>query len=357
MVSKLKKYCQDVHLVYRRSDESMFLRYFNAFTNLLYPVRPFHAVNYYSRKFKNMLVRILAGRKFDIIQIGFLQMAQYVNVITNGTPVLLDTHNVDHFLMNRYAQVEMNILKKKYLQYQTEKLKKYEMKMYPRFDRCLMVSREEMEAGQAITNKQANFCVITIGVDLDYFSPPSQPVKTTADLIFTGTMSGEMNINAVLFFYQNILPLIKKQIPHVKLMVVGTNPDKKIINLGRRDPYIEVTGTVPDIRPYMSRSKVVIVPLQIGAGVRTKIGEAMAMGIPVISTSIGCEGTKVTQGKDIIIADTPTEFANQTIRLLRDEKLRTKLVENGRKLVCSIYNWDAIVGNLYSTYVEVVKNQ
>jgi glycosyltransferase involved in cell wall biosynthesis len=166
----------------------------------------------------------------------------------------------------------------------------------------------------------------------------------------------EMNINAVLFFYQDILPLIRKQIPNVKLMVVGTNPDKRIINLGKRDPYIEVTGTVPDIRPYMLRSKVVIVPLQIGAGIRLKIREAMAMGIPIISTSIGCEGTKVTHGKDIIIADTPENFALETIRLLNDEKLREKLTQNGRKLVSSIYDWDKIVQTLYATYTEVVEN-
>jgi sugar transferase (PEP-CTERM/EpsH1 system associated) len=356
MKVELEKYCRDVNLIYRKSDKSKFLRYFNAATNLFHPVRPFHAVNYCSEDFKNLLVSILSGRKFDIIQIGFLHMAQYVNVITNGTPVLLDTHNVEHVLMDRYAKMEKNAFIKMYILHQTQKLRKYEIKMYPRFNLCIMESQEGIEAMRAISYKPNNFRIICSGVDTDYFAPPSRPMETNNDLIFTGTLSGKMNINAVIFFYQDILPLIRKQIPNVKLMLVGTNPDKGIIDLGRRDPYIKVIGNVPDIRPYMLRSKVVIVPLQIGAGIRLKIREAMAMGIPVISTSIGCEGTKVTHGKDIIIADTPENFARETIRLLTDKKLREKLYHNGRKLVSSIYDWDKIVQILYSTYTEVVEN-
>jgi len=356
MVPELEKYCRDVHLVYRRSDESKFLRYFNASTNLFYPVRPFHAVNYYSRKFKNMLIKVLQNQKFDLVQIGFLHMAQYLNFLQQDIPVLLDTHNVEHVLMDRYAQVQQYSLKKKYLQHQTEKLRKYEMNMYPRFNLCLMESPEGIEAYQAISCKQTNFRIIPSGVDLDYFAPPSHPVEATTDLIFTGTMNGEMNVDAVLFFYQAILPLIRKHIPDVKLTIAGANPDKRIINIGRHDKYVEVTGTVSDIRPYMARSKVLIVPLRIGAGIRLKIREAMAMGIPVISTSIGCEGTKVTHRTDIIIADTPEDFARETVCLLQDEELRKYLALNGRKLASSTYNWDDIVERLYATYAEVVEN-
>jgi glycosyltransferase involved in cell wall biosynthesis len=284
-------------------------------------------------------------------------MAQYASVIADDAPVLLDTHNVEHILMDRYANVEKNAAAKAYMRYQAQKLRKYEMKMYSRFDLCIMESQEGIEAMRAISYKPDNFRIICSGVDLDYFALPSCPVEKNSDLIFTGTMSGKMNIDAVLFFCKAILPLIRKQIPNVKLTVVGTNPNERVIDLARNDPCIEVTGAVPDVRPYMLKSKIVIVPLRIGAGIRLKIREAMAMGIPVISTSIGCEGTKATHGKDIIIADTPEDFAMHTVRLLKDDMLREKLAQNGRMLVSSIYDWDKIVQTLYETYVEVIANR
>jgi len=354
MIPELEKYCSSIRAVYRRSGRSRYLRYLSAIMSLFCLGRTFHSINYYSNRFGDTIKMVLENKKFDVVQIGFLHMAQYMRFIPNTIPAILDTHNVEHVMMERYARVEQNIFKKIYLLYQTEMLKKYEIKMYPRFDLCLMESNEGIKAWQSLSNRYANFRIVSSGVDLEYFAQPPRVTQSSADLIFTGTMSGKMNIDAVLYFYRLILPAIRKEIPNMKVIIAGADPDKKILELAKHDRLIEVTGTVPDIRPYMAKSRILIVPLRVGAGVRLKIREAMAMGLPVISTSIGCEGTIVTDGKDIIIADTPEAFAREIIRLLRDEGLRKYLADNGRRLAFSAYNWDTIAEKLYATYTEVI---
>lgn len=357
MAPELEKYCRDVHLIYRRSDESRFLRYFNAATNLLYPVRPFHAVNYYSIKFKNRLIKVLQDQTFDLVQIGFLHMAQYIKVVPREIPVLLDTHNADHLIMHRYFEAEQNLLKKCYLRYQREKLKRYEKKMCKKFERCLTVSEKDKSELMSVCSKNASFSPIPNGVDIDYYTPTILFTQETycTDLIYHGTMSGYMNVDAIIYFYEKIFPYIRREIPDVKLTIAGSNPDKKLLNLANIDKNVVVTGTVDDMRPYVAGSKVVIVPLRIGGGTRLKIVEAMAQEKPVVSTSVGCEGLEVTRGEDIIVADDPKKFANRTVELLKDEGLRIKIGVNGRKLAETKYDWKIIVDELYSVYQSVIE--
>lgn len=354
----LSRYCTEIKTVLRRSDKARLLRNFNIVTNPFFLSKPFHAVNYYSRKFEKVLQRLIDSKKFDIVQIGFLHMAQYIRSIPREIPVLLDTHNVEHLIMHRYFEAEENLLKKFYLLYQREKLKRYEKKMCGRFDRCLTVSEKDKEELGFVCDEKASFSVIPNGVDVEYYTPPrflQEEYRT--DLIYHGTMSGYMNVDAIISFYENILPYIRREIPDVKLTIAGINPDKKILNLATIDKKVVVTGAVDDMRPYVAGSKVVIVPLRIGGGTRLKIPEAMAQGRAVVSTSVGCEGLEVTPGKDIIVADDPKEFANRTVELLKDEGLRLKIGLNGRKLAETKYDWKIIVKELCSVYQEVVKER
>ncbi len=353
----LRKYCTEIEAVLRKSDKARLLRNLNIVTNPFFLSRPFHAVNYYSRKFEKVLQRLVDSKKFDIVQIGFLHMAQYIKSIPGEIPVLLDTHNAEHLIMHRYFEAEKNLLKKFYLLYQREKLKRYEKKMCRRFDRCLTVSEKDKAELMYVCDEKASFSVIPNGVDIDYYTPTilSNREAYCTDLIYHGTMSGHMNVDAIIYFYDNILPYIRTKIPDVKLTIAGANPDKKLLNLSKIDKNVVVTGAVDDMRPYVAGSKVVIVPLRIGGGTRLKIPEAMAQEKAVVSTSVGCEGLEVTPDKDIIVADNPKEFANRTVELLKDEGLRLKIGLNGRKLVEAKYDWRIIVEKLYSLYQEVIK--
>ena len=353
----LRKYCAKIEAVLRRSDKSRLLRNLNIVTNPFFLSRPFHAVNYYSRKFEKILQRLVDSKKFDIVQIGFLHMAQYIRSIPSEIPVLLDTNNAEHLIIHRYFEAEKNLLKKFYLLYQREKLKGYEKKMCRRFDRCLTVSEKDKEELAFVCDEKAFFSVIPNGVDVEYYTPRFFQDGYCTDLIHHGTMSGYMNVDAIIYFYEDILPYIRREIPDVKLTIAGANPDKKLLNLANIDKNVVVTGAVDDMRPYVAGSKVVIVPLRIGGGTRLKIPEAMAQGRPVVSTSVGCEGLEVTPDKDIIVADDPKEFANRTVELLKDEGLRLRIGLNGRKLAETKYDWKIIVKELYSVYQEVVKGR
>ncbi|GAG17703.1 unnamed protein product, partial [marine sediment metagenome] len=232
-----------------------------------------------------------------------------------------------------------------------------EKKMCRKFDRCLTVSENDKAELMQVCDEKASFSVIPNGVDVEYYTPRFSQEGYCTDLIHHGTMSGYMNVDGIIYFYEKIFPRIRREIPDVKLTIAGANPDKKLLNLANIDKNVVVTGAVDDMRPYVAGSKVVIVPLRIGGGTRLKIPEAMAMGKSVISTSVGCEGLEVTPDKDIIIADDPKEFANHTVELLKDEGLRLKIGLNGRKLAETRYDWKMIVEELYSVHQEVVKGR
>ena len=160
--------------------------------------------------------------------------------------------------------------------------------------------------------------------------------------MYSGLIGWKPNEDAVLYFYDKIYSLLKEKLPDVKWFIVGKNPRQIIQKLSVHDQSITVTGTVPEVKPYIEKCHVVVVPLRVGSGTRLKILEAMALGRAVVSTSIGCEGLEVTHGKNILIADEPQDFATQVVRLFNDEVLRRRIVNNARQLVESTYDWEII---------------
>jgi glycosyltransferase involved in cell wall biosynthesis len=192
---------------------------------------------------------------------------------------------------------------------------------------------------------------IPTGVNLEYFTPPPSPEARpvppgrearAADLVFVGSMDWLPNVDGVLWFVREVLPLIRRRRPETTLTVVGRTPPPKILELGKADPKIEITGTVPDIRPYLWNSAVSIVPLRIGGGTRLKIYEAMAAQIPVISTTIGAEGLTAHPPEDIRIADTPAAFADECLSLLADPTARTQVASAAWQMVHDHFSWEQV---------------
>jgi len=171
--------------------------------------------------------------------------------------------------------------------------------------------------------------------------------------LFIGNMEYRPNIDAVLYFCEQILPLIKTEIPQAELYIVGLNPGPEVLALA--GPGVYVTGPVADVRPYYSQCAACIVPLRAGGGTRLKILESMSLGRPVVSTSIGCEGLDVQNGEHLFIADTPQDFASKVLQLLGDENTRNHIVRRGRELVEQQYDWDVLARQLLTSYMEVVK--
>jgi polysaccharide biosynthesis protein PslH len=184
----------------------------------------------------------------------------------------------------------------------------------------------------------SNVAPIPTGVDIDYFQP--QRVEPVADLVFIGSMDWRPNEDGVGWFAREILPLIRKQRPDCKVAIVGRNPSPEIKALS--DSKFIVTGTVPDVRPYLWGSKVSIVPLRIGGGTRLKIYESMAAKVATVSTAVGAEGLAYRDGADIRIADTPEAFAGACVNLLNDDSGRAAIAEAAWQMVSSRFSWEQV---------------
>jgi glycosyltransferase involved in cell wall biosynthesis len=181
---------------------------------------------------------------------------------------------------------------------------------------------------------------VPTGVDLDYFRPNPGGDYTPRELVFTGSMDWFPNEDAIVHFAHEVLPRIHKAVPDVTLTIVGRNPPPRVRALAERDPSVRVTGGVPDVRPYLERAALFVVPLRIGGGTRLKIYEAMAMGRPVVSTSIGAEGLPLRDGLDLRLADGDEPFAAAVIELLEQPLKAQMIAMRGAQRVRSEFGWE-----------------
>jgi glycosyltransferase involved in cell wall biosynthesis len=191
--------------------------------------------------------------------------------------------------------------------------------------------------------------VIPNGADLSTFVPSGRPKAKDPTLLYVGAMHYYPNADAVSFFFETMYERIRQAVPEVRVHVVGHDPPPDIQGLARLSG-VEVTGSVTDVRPYYEGSTVFIVPLRLGGGTRLKIVEAMAMGLPAVSTTVGAAGLSVHPGEDILIADVPTSFVESVLRLLEDAELRQRIARNGQRLARH-YDWN----ELCKPYVELAE--
>jgi sugar transferase (PEP-CTERM/EpsH1 system associated) len=344
----LSPYCKSLEVV----KEGGRIRIFSALISALFTKKPFTIAKFYSSEMRQKIYSLLNGNEFDLIHCSHLHMAQYVDNIKN-IPKVIDEHNIEFIIIKRYLKEQKNYIKKALvflLQY--VKLTKYEPGIVRKFDHCFVVSQKDKDNLRSIV-PDTDVTVIANGVDVAFYEP--QPGKLQPDtLVFTGSMDWFPNEDAILYFYEKIWPLIKRDIKDARLYVVGRNPSNKILNLQRKEADIVVTGYIADVRPYVVQGAVYIVPLRIGGGSRLKIVEAMAMGKAVVSTSIGCEGIDVLDNEDILIADEPEKFAANVIRLLKNNELCNKLGVNARRLAESKYSWAIIGRKLNEVYDKMI---
>jgi glycosyltransferase involved in cell wall biosynthesis len=179
-------------------------------------------------------------------------------------------------------------------------------------------------------------------VDTDYFRPSGAVAQEPSDLVFTGSMDWMPNEDGILWFVDEILPRIHERRPEATLTVVGRNPPPRIAALAGRDPRLRVTGTVPDVRPYLERASVFVVPLRVGGGTRLKVYEALAMERALVSTTIGAEGLPVTDGRHLLLADEPAAFARAVLGLLDDPARCRVLGADGAAFVRQHFGWDRV---------------
>lgn len=343
----LKGYCIKIETVSHDNQFSKYGLLRNLFSSL-----PYNTSKYYSNAMKMKISEVTEQNSFDMVFIEHLHMAQYAEFI-RGVPILLREHNIETMMMKRYYKNASNPLEKIYAYLQWRKLKKYESTILNHFDCCIVLSKVDQMLLQRLSPR-AKTEVIPCGVDLEYFKPWSG-VREKNKIIFIGNLLFKPTFEGVFYFLNQIWPLIKKNRKDVGFHIVGPYPPERQAELVQY-PDVTLLGYVKDVRPQMLSSAVEVVPLKIASGVRLKILEAMAMNLPIVSTSVGCEGLDVVSGKHILIADSPEGFAEKVLTLLEDEKLRNKLMKNSFALIREKYSWEGIIAQLNQLCLNFTKS-
>ncbi|MBK5930563.1 glycosyltransferase [Halochromatium salexigens] len=255
-------------------------------------------------------------------------------------PSLLFTHNVEAEIFRRHAEVAKNPLKRLIWQQQYRKMQAYEAQSLKRVETVIAVSERDAELFSAIPDIPTVETIPT-GVDLEFF--PAQEPGDDDHIVFTGAMDWQANIDGISFFMEEIWPCVAEQRPQARVTIVGRNPSPALVERARRLrlPF-RFTGFVDDIRPEVAGAAAYIIPLRVGGGTRIKAFEAMAMGIPVVSTALGVEGLPVTPDEHYLRADTSTEFADALVQLLEDQELRRSLSRAARAYVEEYFSSQAV---------------
>jgi glycosyltransferase involved in cell wall biosynthesis len=300
---------------------------------------PFLVRRHFDRSVFAHLKAVLEERDFDAVYCDHLSMIEYGRRL--GLPMIHDAHNVEYEIVRRHAATGRLSIWRGFAELEWRMLRRYERKHYPRCELIYSVSDIDAQAIRECCAGQNAVAVVPISVDVDGIAQVS-PTRAGPELLFVGGLHWPPNADAVRYFIEEILPTVRTHIPAVHLTIVGRTDVP-----GRRPPQpvdgVTFAGHVPDIEPYFHRSRAMVVPLRSGSGMRVKILDSLARGMPTVTTSIGCEGIEATAGQHLLVADTAEAFAASVIRLLTDDTLATRLSRCGRDLVHCHYS-EAVVG-------------
>ena len=335
--AQLRTVCADVELVpfqlIRMADNADY------FSRLLamFSSQPFLLRRFRSPEMRACLERRLSGGEFDVVICDNVPAA--VNLPDTPVPLVMNSCDVGHVLLQRYAEKERNPAKKLYAQLEATKVRKAEATAFGRGKFAMACSNDDAKVFRRLCPNLQVFIVPNV-VDVHEYEVAQAEDPDT--IVFVGSMDSVPNRDALQYMVREILPLVQAQVPGVRLIAAGRNAAPEFRARFSQVRALEFTGTVPDIRPIIARAAVSVIPLRIGSGTRIKILESAAMGKAMVSTTLGAEGLDFVNGKEILIADDPQEFADNVTMLLRDADRRKKLGEAARKRVLVDYDLAAL---------------
>ena len=298
---------------------------------------PLAISRYASAALRRKIDTLIAAERYDAIVCDFLAAAPSFTDIRN---CVLFEHNVETTIFERHVEQSRSFAKRKFFEMQAAKMKAYEQEVCRSARHVIAVSDVDASRMRQMFGVD-NVSSVRTGVDIDYFAPPADAAPV-GDMVFCGSMDWLPNVDAVVYFIAEILPLIRKKLPAATFTIAGRSPDPKVLRAVDGVQGITITGRVDDMRPYLWGASISVVPLRIGGGTRLKIYECMAAGTPVVSTSVGAEGLRYTNGEDIVLADNPLGFADACIRLLSEESVRSSLARRARERAVNELSWDAV---------------
>lgn len=299
-----------------------------------------------------------AGAKYDLAHVCDIVMAQYFFNGLSHLPLAVDRSRVDLQFQLAQREAMSRGARQALLDWENLiKLKRFEKRVARRVAVEVVCGPDDETFIRQQISRDVPVQVVTNGVDLDYFQasavPDTRAVEPT--VLFCGAMDYTPNVDALRWYFSEIHDALRQRIPDLRMLIVGKSPAPEVLDHAQR-PGVTVTGGVPDVRPYYRRAWLQLVPLRIGGGTRLKIPESMAMGTPVVSTTIGAQGLDLAEGHDILLADTPGQFVEATARALTDPALRAHLEDHGGRTVRARLAWPMLGKQLSNYYEQRFKN-
>ncbi len=300
---------------------------------------PLEAAYCYSPLLEQMINKILKEEKIDLVYVKRCRMARYGIKIKKRVTTILDLTDSMEMYYSRAIQIvewyRRPLFFEEWLKYRY-----YERHIVSQYDMCVVAS----EIDAKFISERVENCTVTVlpnVVDVDFFKPVEMKEDDEVMLLFSGLMNTQANIDAAKFLMEEIFPHIQQKMPDARLYVVGLNPPNQIKAYGEKNPDIIVTGYVPDLRDYIGKSAVVLVPIRAGAGTRNKILQAFSMQIPVVSTTVGAEGILGLSTDSIFVEDVPEKFAEKVVELAKNPDLQRQMGVRGQQLVKQNYSIEA----------------
>ncbi len=322
----LQPYCRSINFF----DISKFSILFNVLL-AFFNGKPLQTGYFFSRRAKKRINKIISETKPDHIFCQLIRIAEYVK--DKNIPKTLDYQDVFSKGVERRIHSSPFYLKP-FLKLEYKRLLKYENEIFDYFDNKIIISEPDREL---IPHPEKDKIVIVMnGVDTDFFKPINR--KKKYDIVFTGNMGYPPNVNGVEFLVKQIIPIVRRNKPEIKVLIAGANPDRKVIAVKSKN--VHVTGWVEDIRECYAKARIFIAPMQIGTGLQNKLLEAMAMKIPCISSHLANNALNAKSGKEIKIGDSAEEYAQHIIYLLDNKDKADEIALNGYNFVLNNYNWE-----------------
>lgn len=342
------------HWDYRNKNWKSYLR---LIWEALFSRTPLISTKYDSPDTRHRLQQLVRENEYDLLVCDYL--APLVNLLgierSLNLPIVLFHHNVESLIWRRHVENARDPLRKFLFWLQWKRTHRFEDVCDATVDAHITVSEVE----NAYFAEERRFrCVlgaVPTGVDFEKFAPKhTRPEPTT--LAFLGAMDWHANVDAVTWFTEEILPPIRESFPDVRFLIIGRNPTTRILSLAQNDPCIEVSGTVPDVTPWLHRASIMVLPLRVGGGTRIKVYEGIAAGVPLVSTSVGVEGLDLHSPEHFRCTDTGEAMARDVIELLENPEKAQAMARSGLNHIQSKYSWNAVCQQFTGLVEKAIKS-
>ena len=337
---------------FKAVDHNTSLRTLHALKNLLFSNKPYIAERFYNRTFSLQLKDLLSSEEYSFIQLEGPYLSQYLPLIKDActAQVSLRAHNVEHEIWERRWRNEKNLIKRGYLKNLAKRIRKLETKLIRDIDLLIPISERDRKRLLSL-GRNVESITIPAGLDLSNYKP-ERPIHDKS-ICFIGALDWTPNQEGIQWMIKGVLPHLVRRNNQITFHIAGRNAPAGFIN-ELRHPNIEFHGEIEDAKAFMGKFKVMVAPLLTGSGIRIKILEGMAMGLCIVTTSIGAEGIAVEKEKQLMIEDNQELFAQKILVTLDNQQLANNMSSEARKVIEEKFDTFAIASELKDVYKKMI---